>query len=48
MTHQLTKTEAKVSPTPHQKGIKNAPMLRIVNSSQKDFFCESKNHQSLG
>lgn len=42
MTHQLTKTEANVSTTPHQKGTKNAPILSSVNSSQNDFFCESK------
>ena len=41
MTHQLTKSAAKVSPTPHQKGMKNPPKLSSANSSQKDFFCES-------
>ena len=42
MIHQLANRAAKVSATPHQKEKKNAPKLRIVNSSQKDFFCESK------
>ena len=46
MTHQLTKTEANVSTTPHQNGTKNAPMLSSVNSSQNDFFCESKSSSS--
>jgi hypothetical protein len=42
MIHQLTKSEANVSATPHQKGIKKAPQLKRANKSQKDFFCESK------
>jgi hypothetical protein len=42
MTHQLTRTAAKVSPIPHQNGKKNAPKLSSVNNSQNDFFCESK------
>ncbi len=46
MIHQLTKTEAKVSSTPHQKGTKNAPILSSVNSNQNDFFCESKKSSS--
>ncbi len=37
-THQLTKTAAKLSTTPHQKGRKNAPQLSRVNNSQNVFF----------
>ena len=45
MIHQLTITEANVSATPHQKGMKNAPQLNRANRSQKDFFWESKGFQ---
>jgi hypothetical protein len=38
MTHQLTKTDAKVSATPHHKGRKNAPRLKSANNNQNDFF----------
>jgi hypothetical protein len=48
MIHQLTKMEAKVSATPHQSGRKKAPRLSTVNSSQNDFFCESKSKSSPG
>lgn len=41
MIHQLTRREAKVSATPHQKGMKNAPQLNRAKSSQNDFFCDS-------
>jgi hypothetical protein len=37
-THQLTKTAAKLSTTPHQKGRKKAPQLSRVNKSQNVFF----------